>query len=69
VNFVAGFDGKLLDFRGDGQEVDLTIDYRVKTGWLKNIWLRVRGSWLTEDTTDRDGSDIRVILRYGFPVI
>ena len=69
VNFVAGFDGKLLGVRGNGQEIDVTLDYRVKKGWLKSFWLRVRGSWLSVESTDRDGTDVRVILRYDFPVI
>ncbi len=69
VNFVAGFDGELLGVRSDAQEVDATIDYRIEDGWLKNFWLRVRGSWLSEETAGRDGSDVRVILRYDFPVI
>jgi hypothetical protein len=66
VNFVAGFDSRL---DGDAQEVDITFDYRVKEGWLKSFWLRIRGSWLSEESADRDGTDVRVILRYDFPVI
>ena len=66
VNFVAGFDSRL---DGDAQEVDVTLDYRIGEGWLKSFWLRVRGSWLTEEAADRDGTDVRVILRYDFPVI
>jgi hypothetical protein len=66
VNFVAGFDSRL---DGDAREVDVTFDYRIGEGWLKSFWLRVRGSWLTEEAADRDGTDVRVILRYDFPVI
>ena len=69
VNFVAGFDGKLLGVRSDAQEVDATLDYRIQEGWLKSFWLRVRGSWINDETAGRDGSDVRVILRYDFPVI
>ncbi len=69
MNFVAGFDGKLQDIHDDRQELDLTIDYRAKEGLLKNFSLRVRGSWLNEDLTDRNGTDVRVILRYDLPVI
>jgi hypothetical protein len=69
ANFVAGFDGKSLGVRGDAQEVDVTIDYRVKKGWLKDFWLRVRGSWLTDESRSRDGTDLRVILRYDLTVI
>jgi hypothetical protein len=70
VNFAAGFDGKVDGGRSNAQEVDATIDYHVKTeGWWKSFWLRVRGSWLNDESADRDGIDVRVILRYDFPVI
>ena len=69
VNAAAGFGGKVLGVRGDRQEVDVTIDYRVKRGMLRHFWLRVRGSWLNEELADRDGTDFRVILNYSFPVI
>ena len=46
----------------------MTIDYRVKKeGWMKSLWLRVRGSWLNDESADRDGTDVRVILRYDLP--
>ena len=66
VNFVAAFDGRLF---GDAQEVDVTLDYKVKQGLLQSFWLRVRGSWLNEELTDRNGTDVRVILGCDFPVI
>jgi hypothetical protein len=69
VNFVAAFDSRLLGVRRDAQEVDVTLDYRVKRGLLKGLWLRVRGSWLHEQVRSQDGSDVRVILRYDLPVI
>jgi hypothetical protein len=69
VNFVAGFDGVLLGVRSDAQELDATLDYRIQEGWFKSFWLRVRGSWINVETAGRDGSDVRVILRYDFPVI
>jgi hypothetical protein len=70
VNFAAGFDGKVESGRSDAQEVDATIDYRVKKeGWMKGFWLRLRGSWLNDESADRDGTDVRVILRYDLPVI
>ncbi|MBW1844019.1 MAG: OprD family outer membrane porin [Deltaproteobacteria bacterium] len=69
VNFVAGFDGKFLGERRRGQEIDATIDYRVQKGLLKNFWLRIRGSWLSEQGVEQDGTDVRVILRYDIPVI
>jgi hypothetical protein len=73
ANFVAGFDGKLEAGRRDSQEIDVTLDYRIKRGFLEGFlegfWLRVRGSFLTDDAADRDGTDFRVIVRYDFPVI
>jgi hypothetical protein len=69
INFVAGFDGKLNGIPDDRREFNLTVDYRVKEGSLKNFSLRVRGSWLDEDFADSDGTDFRVILRYDLPVI
>ena len=69
MNFVAGFDGTLFGVRGDREEFNLTIDYRVKEGLLKNLWLRVRGSRLDEDIAGSSATDFRVILRYDFTII
>jgi hypothetical protein len=69
VNFVAGFDGEVAGDRHESQEIDLTLSYRVASGWFESFWLRVRGAWLNDDAADRDGTDVRVILRYDFPVI
>jgi hypothetical protein len=69
VNFAAGFDGKIDGVSTDAQEVDLTIDYRLSEGWLESFWLRLRGSWPNEESAVKDGIDVRVILRYDFPVL
>jgi hypothetical protein len=69
ANFVAGFDGEQLGVRSDAQEVDATLDYRIQGGWFEGFWLRVRGSWLNEETAGRDGTDVRVMLRYDLPVL
>jgi hypothetical protein len=70
VNFAAGFDGEVAGGRSDSQEVDLTLDYHVtKDGWMKSFWLQLRGSWLNDQTADSDGTQVRAILRYDFPVI
>jgi hypothetical protein len=69
MNFVGGFRGKAFGVRTDSQEVDVTFDYKIQEGPLQSFWLRLRGSWLREDAFDRDGTDVRVILRYDFPVI
>lgn len=67
ANFVAGFGADPASVRGNAQEIDVTLDYRVKKGWLKNLWLRARGSWLHQESSD--GSDFRLILRYDFSVL
>ncbi len=41
MNFVAGFDGDSDGVRGDAQEIDVTIDYRVTKGFLNSFWLRI----------------------------
>jgi hypothetical protein len=69
MNFVAAFDGKVLGVRRNAKEVDLTIDYRLKKGFMKSFWVRLRGSWLTEEASDSDGIDVRVQLRYELPLI
>jgi hypothetical protein len=69
TNFVAGFGGEIDGLSGDRKELDLTIDYRIKDGLLKNFWLRFRTSWLDSDLGTSDGTDNRVILRYDIPII
>jgi hypothetical protein len=69
ANFVASFDGKSEGGRRDSQEIDVTLDYQIEQGFLENFWLRVRGSFLTDNEEHHDGTDFRVIVRYDFPVI
>ena len=71
LNFVNGWDGRVLGIRGEAREVDVTLDYRLpkRLGLFQGLWLRVRAAWLDDESFDRDGSDVRVILRYEFPVI
>jgi hypothetical protein len=71
LNYVEGWDGRLLGVRQDGRELDLTIDYKIpkELGLYEGLWLRLRASWLDEQAADQDGTDFRVILRYDFPVI
>ncbi len=77
VNFVAAFDGETTDVAGDdffdrsgaAQEIDLTFDYKIRSGLLESFWLRLRASWLAENGAPQDGTDFRVILRYDFPVM
>lgn len=69
ANFVTAFDGKKNGERDDAQELDVTIDYRLKKGDFKNLWLRLRGSWLNEELSDHNGTDVRAVLRYDLPLI
>ena len=69
VNFAAGFDGEIRGERRDAQELDVTLDYRVGAGLLRNLWIRARASWLHEEGARQDGSDLRLILRYDVPLI
>ena len=64
ANYVAAFDGKGIDSRGDAQELDVTLDYRLASGLLDGFWLRIRGSWLRDEQVDKDATEVRAILRY-----
>jgi len=66
---VAAFDGERLGETRDARTLDLTLDYRPQAGWLRGFWLRLRGSWIDEDSAEQDGFDLRAIVRYDFPVI
>ena len=69
ANFGAGFGGEFEGRRGDVIEIDGTLDYKLTRGPLRGLWLRVRGSWLHDDLADRDGTDVRVVLRYDLGVL
>jgi hypothetical protein len=70
ANFVAAYKGENLAGRHrDRQEVDLTVDYRPPEGALSGFWLRLRASALAEEEEDRIGTDVRIILRYDFPLL
>ena len=71
LNYVEGWDGRVLGVRQDARELDLTIDYKIpkEFGLYEGLWLRVRASWLDAEGADQNGTDFRVILRYDFPVI
>jgi hypothetical protein len=69
ANFAQGWDGVVAGQRGDAREIDFTIDYRIGSGRLESLWLRLRGSWLDEKIAPHNGTDFRVILRYELPVI
>jgi hypothetical protein len=71
LNFVAAWDGKPTkgSRSRDGQELNITLDYKIKKGWLESFWLRFRWGWLHEQRTEQNANDVRVILRYDFPAI
>jgi hypothetical protein len=69
ANFAQGWDSVVAGRRGDAREFDLTLDYRIGSGRLETLWLRLRASWLEEDAAPHDGTDFRVILRYELPAI
>jgi hypothetical protein len=71
LNFVQGWQGVVLEGPREATEIDLTVDYRVPARYriFEGLWLRVRGSWLHVEGRNQDGSDVRVILRYEFPIL
>ena len=68
-NLGRGWDGVVGRVRRDAREVDFTVDYRIGTGVLESLWLRLRASWLYERRPSQNGTDFRIILRYELPVI
>ena len=44
VNFVAAFDGETLGEPSNTREVDVTLDYRIREGMFRGLWLRLRSS-------------------------
>lgn len=74
TNFAAGFDARPELTPGeeaitDEREVDLTIDYRPEKGWLRGVWLRLRGAWRGVDGAPRDDTQVRVIINYTIPIL
>jgi len=54
----------------DQDELDLTVDYRFKEGFLKGLWLRLRGAYLDQEGPEaRDVTNIRVILNYDIQIL
>jgi len=51
----------------DETEYDLTVDYRIKEGRAKNLWVRVRGAYIDQDEKVAAGDDFfdfRIIINY-----
>ena len=54
----------------DQQEVDLTVDYRIKKGALKHLWLRFRSAVLDQDGPNaQDAQQLRLILNWDLPIL
>jgi hypothetical protein len=69
ANFAQGWDGVIAGKRGNAREFNFTADYRIGTGILQSLWLRLRAAWIEDSAAPSDGTDFRVILRYELPVI
>ncbi len=71
LNYVYGWGARPRGVDDDAREVDLTIDYKIPEGKgiYEGLWLRVRAAWLSREAFDETGTDVRVILRYDFPVL
>jgi hypothetical protein len=54
----------------DQEELDLTVDYRIKKGFMKGFWLRLRGATLNQQGPGaQDMNEIRIVLNYDFEVL
>ena len=72
ANYARGVDARDADtgeVLGDHTEFDLTLDYRVKEGIWRGLWLRLRGSVLKEDAADERSKEVRIILNYSIPAL
>jgi len=54
----------------DQEELDLTLDYRIKEGPMKGFWLRLRGATLNQSGPGaQDVNEVRMVLNYDFEVL
>jgi hypothetical protein len=62
--------GSAVEALPDQEEFDITLDYRLKKGPLKNLWLRFRYAFLNQDGPGAvDSDNIRLILNYDVPIL
>jgi len=54
---------------GDRREFNSTLDYRIRSGSLRGLWLRARFAWGEADNGRRDSLEARIVLRYEFQVL
>jgi hypothetical protein len=54
----------------DQEELDLTLDYRIREGFMQGFWLRLRGATLNQSGPGaQDVNEIRIVLNYDFEVL
>jgi outer membrane porin, OprD family len=55
----------------DETEYDLTMDYRIKEGSAKNLWVRLRAAFIDQDESvgGDDFLDLRLIVNWDFSVL
>jgi hypothetical protein len=53
----------------DQWEFDATLDYRFQEGFLKGLWIRVRGATRTVFGGPGDADQIRIIVNYDLPIL
>ena len=54
----------------DQSELDLTLDYKPRTGLAKGLWFRLRGAFVDQDgNNDNDLREIHLIANYDFSVL
>lgn len=54
---------------GDRREFNSTLDYRLREGSLRGLWLRARFAWGRADAGRRDSLEARIVLRYEFQLL
>lgn len=53
----------------DESEVDVTIDYRIQSGWLRGFWIRLRNGYVDFDRKGGSINDTRLIINYELPIL
>ena len=66
VNFAQGFGAKNTPNR---EEIDITLDYRFRQGFLHHWWIRVRNAFNNEINGNKTENQVRVILNYDLPIL
>ena len=69
-NAESSIPGLVREALPDQEEFNITFDYRLKEGPLKNLWLRFRYAFLNQDGPAAvDSDNIRIILNYDIPLL